>query len=113
MAKTVGILLSSNFDLYIQSKRDADGKIISGLTLGNSVYQQQTLILAANKGDYKLTPRVGVGLNNYLLDDASNDDMFQEIRSQFTADGMRVYTTSIENGKLEVNANYEDGSQYN
>lgn len=112
MAKTLGILLNNDFDLDIKVKRNAEGLITSGLVVGNSVYQQQTLLLIANKGEIKHKPLAGVGLNTFLLDDTSNDALFQEVSSQFSADGMRVFSAEIVEGKMRVDANYEDGSGF-
>lgn len=112
MAKTLGILLNNDFDLDIKVKKDAAGLITSGLVVGNSVYQQQTLLLVANKGEIKDRPLTGVGLNSFLLDDVGNDALFQEVSSQFSDDGMRVFSAKIVEGKMKVEANYEDGSDF-
>ena len=112
MAKTLGILLKQDFDLDIQVRKNTDGLITSGLVVGNSVYQQQTLLLITQKGEIKQSPLVGVGISDFLLDDASNDALFQEIGTQFSGDGMRVFNMSIAQGKLDVDANYEDGSDF-
>lgn len=108
MPKTRAILLNSDFDLDILVRNDSEGKIVSGLRIGDSVYQQQTLLLVANKGEIKHSPLVGVGLNSFLLDDGSNDELYQEIGSQFRRDGMTVRSISFTDGKLNVESEYEN-----
>jgi len=107
MAKTIGILINKEFDLAVELKKDANGLIVSGLVIGDSVYQQQTLLLIINKGEIKDRPLVGVGLNSYLLDDASTDEIIQEVTSQLTNDGMRVFEVDYTSGKLNIVAEYE------
>lgn len=106
MPKTRAILLNSDFDLDILPRRNPDGLIISGLRIGESEYQQQTLILLANKGEVKANPLVGVGLNTHLLDDGSPDELLKEVREQFRSDGMTVRKAEMINGTLKVDAHY-------
>ena len=108
MPKIRAILLNNEFDLDILVRKDSEGKIVSGLKIGDSVYQQQTLLLVANKGEIKHSPLVGVGLNNFLLDDSSNDELYQEIGSQFRRDGMTVRSISFTDGKLNIESEYEN-----
>lgn len=112
MVKTVGILLNDEFDLAVAAKRNSAGLIVGGLQVGASANQQQTILLIANKGEVKNSPLRGVGLNNFLLDDSSADELLQEVNSEFTADGMRVYHAEYSDGKLQVEAQYEQGNTF-
>lgn len=112
MAKTKGILLGQDFDLAVLVAKDKNGLIKSGLIVGDSVYQQQTLLMLLNKGEIKEYPTAGVGINSFLLDDSSSDDITREIGEQFSNDGMRVYELSYIEGKLTVDANYEGSSSF-
>ena len=63
-------------------------------------------------GEIKEYPTAGVGINSFLLDDSSSDDITREIGEQFSNDGMRVYELSYIEGKLTVDANYEGSSSF-
>lgn len=112
MAKSKGILLSDDSDIKIKPVLNSDGLIVSGLTVGESVYQQQTLLLVLNKGEIKENPMVGVGISDYILDDVGNDSITQEISAQFTNDGMRIFDLVISGGNLQIDARYEQGDSF-
>ncbi len=61
-----GILIDNDFDLIVEPKRDNDGKIIVGLLIGNSDYQNCHCITVAQKGEFKEYPTLGFGIDNYL-----------------------------------------------
>jgi len=73
--------------------------------IGDATEQNQHLLLLANKGDYKQYPKVGVGINGFLLDEAEQD-MMREIRSQFETDGMKVKKLVYADGKIKIDAPY-------
>jgi hypothetical protein len=108
----LGLQLTEDFDVNIFVRKDVNGKIVSGITIADATYQNQSLLLLTQKGEWKEKPLVGVGLNNYLLDDGSTDELFREVASQFTADGMRVLSVALQDGKLYVDANYEADSSF-
>jgi hypothetical protein len=112
MGKTLGILIGNDFDLSIAVRNDSDGKIVSGLKIGDSVYQQQTLLLVTGKGEWKDKPLTGVGINTFLLDDANNDELYQEVRAQFVGDGMTVRSIEFTNGQLTSEAEYENSDSF-
>lgn len=107
MAKTKGILLGDDLDLRIKPVLNSDGLIISGLVIGDSIYQQQTMLMTINKGELKEKPLVGVGISDYLLDDVGGDAIIQEISSQFSNDGMRIFDLSLSGGGIKIDARYE------
>ena len=77
------------------------------LCIGAAEEQNQRLILATNKGDWKATPTVGVGIMHYI-ESATSGELAREIRTQLTADGMTVSKVNITDGNIDVEAYYED-----
>lgn len=107
MAKHTGILLDDNLDLKVEVVKDSDGLITQGIVVGDTTYQNQILLLHANKGEIKEFPTSGVGVQNYLEDDSS-EALAREIRSEFTDDGMTVSSIEINMPQLNIEANYND-----
>ncbi len=105
MAKDKGIQLTSDTDLVISLKKDENNKILSGLSIGNTLYQNQYLILNSQKGEFKEHPVVGVGISDMSSDDELNV-WKREIREQLSADGMRVERLNITESKMELKATY-------
>lgn len=111
--KSIGIQLTDNagagaiFDLKVTVLRDAFGKIASGLTVGDTLEQNKTIILVAHKGDLKANPDLGVGLEDILL--SSDYLAFRHlIREHFAKDGLVVETLDFsENRPLKIIASYE------
>lgn len=106
MAKSRGILLNSEtLDLQLDVERNALGQITQGIVCGNTLYQNQALILQSVKGEYKEYPILGVGISAMVCD----DDLAgwkREIALQLEADTMRVDKVEITTQKLVVNADY-------
>lgn len=67
--------------------------------------QHQALLLHTNKGEWKESPQVGVGIVGFL-EQEDTGGLLSEISQQFIADGMNVEQVVIENGKIQVNATY-------
>lgn len=105
MSKNIGIQLTSNCELAINVVRDSDGKIVSGLVIGDTLYQNQYLILNAQKGEFKENPTLGVGLNDMANDDDLNE-WKKSIREEFAKDGLKVSTLSLTASGMEVKADY-------
>lgn len=82
-------------DLKFNVQRDASGKIISGLSIGDTVNQNQFLLLNMNHGELKEYPTVGVGVRDYILSEefASLPSAVQE---SFTADRFKVDEVRID-----------------
>ena len=105
MSKKIGIQLTSDLELSINPIRDSSGLILSGITIGDTLYQNQYMILTAQKGEFKENPTLGVGIN-----DMANDDDLSEwkksIREELSKDGMKVNTLTITASGMEVKADY-------
>jgi len=107
MAKNKGIILTENLELDIKVVRDAEGKIISGIQVGDVTRQNQKIIILAQKGEIKETPTLGVGLASFIDDDDSSD-LLREIRANLREDGQTVNSCGFNSdGKLVVDASYE------
>jgi len=88
-------------DILLESD---DLKVVHGdFVAGESKNQQQYLLLATDKGEWKQSPRVGVGLFGFL-EEENPTRLFREIREQFVLDGLRVKELGFNNGKLQVKA---------
>ncbi|WP_294536913.1 hypothetical protein [uncultured Bacteroides sp.] len=100
-----GIQITSEYDVLISPVRDDDGKIISGMVLGNTLYQNQALIIGAYKGEFKESPYVGAGITDMLLD---HDPLAwrTEIREQLELDGQTVDNVVVSNTGISVDAHY-------
>jgi hypothetical protein len=107
MGKETGIQLNENYDLTVSVRRDAVGKIISGLVIGNVMYQTQALLLLAHKGEFKEHPAAGVGIND-IVNDNDFDLWKREITAQMEADGQRVTRLSLDANGLTLEAAYTD-----
>ncbi len=57
-----GILLDDNNDLKISVKRNSEGKITSGLVVGERLIQDAYMVLTCNQGEIKEDPIVGANL---------------------------------------------------
>ena len=96
-----------SIDLKIDVKRDPDGLITDGLCVGNTMPQNQALMLIANPGEFMFNPTVGVALVDLLLD----EDYLRirhRIREHFAKDGLVVKSVQLDAQKpLLIEANYE------
>lgn len=102
-----GISLDTNtYDAVVNVKHDALGYITEGLSVGDTTYQNQALILGLRKGEFKEYPTFGVGLEDCLND---NDfvELEREIRKQFKSDGLWVKTVEISHSGIKIEANYK------
>lgn len=95
----------NNFEIDVQLKFDDEGKILSGLNLGDTLRQNQALILVLHQGELKEHPEVGVGIEDMLLD---NDILYwrSRIREQLELDNQNVDKVRITTGGIEINASY-------
>lgn len=104
--KNLGIILNPDRnDLHIQVQRNAEGKIVQGLQIGDVTEQNAKTIIYMQPGELKTSPTVGVGINNMLL---GHDALFYKhrIRQQLNADGMRVNKLEINGDNINIHANY-------
>lgn len=95
----------NNFEIDVQLKFDTEGKILSGLNLGDTLRQNQALILVLHQGELKERPEIGVGIEDMLLD---NDILYwrSRIREQLELDNQNVDKVRITTGGIEINASY-------
>lgn len=77
------------------------------LVIGESTTQHQQQLLLTYPGEWKQNPLTGVGLTDWLNDERSRD-LVTEIRRQFKSDGMTVAEIGYEQGKLKIDAEYEN-----
>ena len=94
-----------NFIPRINVKKDKDNLIVSGLTLGNTLRQNQALILILHQGELKERPEIGVGIEDMLLD---NDALYwrSRIREQLELDNQNVDKVRITTWGIEIEASY-------
>lgn len=100
---STGQLFSLNFSVL----RDADNKIISGLTIGPVLEQNMASILIAEPGDFKNDLTLGVGLRSALM----SEDLLEyrhAIKEQFAKDNLDVKHLNLYNlQNFEIDAEYE------
>ena len=99
-----GILLSEQYgDLDINPVFDNDGKIIRGLQIGETDYQNIKLLLSSDKGDSKDYPVLGVSMDKYLKSSDKTDELLREIKVQLEAIGyIQPEVTLDDTGKLVI-----------
>ncbi len=87
---------------------DGDIELATGdLAYNESSEQHQQDILVADKGHYKESPDMGVGILNFLQD-TDPENLLRTTRKQFAKDSMKVQKIAITQGKINVDARYED-----
>ncbi len=100
------ILINDDYEVKVSAVRNSSGKIVSGVQVGKTLYQNQALILLAKKGAYKEQPAMGVGIEGVLLD---NDylEWRRKIRLQLELDGQKVNEIKFSAvHKLVIDADY-------
>ena len=112
MPKDIGIQLNESndngeiLDVKIEVKRDSDGKIIQGISIGKTLEQNKALILITHLGENKFNPELGVGIEDLLL----SEDYLQfrhKIREHFAKDGLKVITVDLyPNKPIKIDAKY-------
>ena len=75
------------------------------LALGDTLRQNQALLLLLHKGELKERPAVGVGISDMLLD---NDPIYWRtaIKEQLEMDGQRVSSVKITRTGIQIEATY-------
>lgn len=96
---------TQDFDIKIDVKKGLDGKITSGLEVGDILRQNQALILVMHKGELKENPSVGVGISD-IINDHQLDKWRAEIREQLEMDGQKVDSIVLGTDKLIIEAEY-------
>lgn len=106
--KYIGIALQPNFDIAIDVKRDANGMIVQGMYLANTTYQNQAIILQAQKGEIREYLDMGVAMTDELNNDEDTSEIARIIRDEFTKDDIKTdsVTYNESTGKMEIKAAY-------
>lgn len=95
------------YDLKIDVKKDASGKIISGLVIGQTLEQNMTSILVCKPGDLKDNLSFGVDFKSALL----GEDLLEyrhAIKENFAEDGLNVNHLDLYDlTKFSIDATYE------
>ena len=99
-----GIQLT-DYEPQVVIKTDDLGLITQGLTLGETLQQNQAIILAMHQGELKERPAVGVGISDMLLD---NDPIYwrTKIKEQLEMDGQKVESVKLTQSGIEIEATY-------
>ena len=94
-----------DYDLDIKPVRDKNGRVTSGLVVGDILHQNQAIILSIRKGELKENPSVGVGLTDMLL---THDlaAIKNEIRQQLELDGQTVEKIVVTPSQVGIEAHY-------
>ncbi len=101
-----GILINDEYDLQVTPLRDGTGKIVSGLQVGNTLLQNQGIILICHPGEIKEVPQLGAGIEDILLD---NDylEWRRKIRMQMEMDKQTVSSLQFSKAqKLMIDSKY-------
>ena len=101
----IGIQLTADYEPHIRLVRDEEGRIIEGLALGETLPQNQALILTLHQGELKEAPAVGCGISDILLD---HRPLFwrARIREQLEMDGQTVHSIKITTTGIHIDARY-------
>lgn len=92
------ITLDTDLDLLV---RNGD------IEMGESTLQHEKLLLLTEKGHWRQYPFVGIGIQQYLLDDDLSP-LPEEIQKQYELDGLTVYALDVySNGKIRSSVAYE------
>ena len=93
------------FEPSVKVRRGTDGKITEGLQVGDSLRQNQALILVLHNGELKERPSLGCGIEDMLLD---NDPMYWRsmIREQLEMDGQAVSKVAVTKTDIVIDAAY-------
>ncbi len=85
---------------------DGDLHIANGdVVIGDATFDNQQLLLAAEKSSLRHAPLRGVGVLSYL-DDEGPRSLVREVRRQFALDGMKVRTVTYLEGNMRIDASY-------
>jgi len=104
MSKKVGIQLTNELEPALNVVKEGN-VIVQGMVVGDTLYQNQYLILQAQKGEFKEHPTLGVGIADMASDDDVNAWKYA-IRNELAKDGLKVEKLTFANGVMEIVANY-------
>lgn len=111
--KGIGIQLVDNIDhgnlldIKINPIRDQEGKIVSGIVIGNTLEQNKALILIGSQGDFKYRPDLGVCFEDILLG-ADLLEYRHKVTEHFQKDGLKIIELDLYNtNNIKIIATYE------
>ncbi len=87
------LILDSTNELVIQH---------GTLALGDTRDQNASLIVLAEKGEFKEHPQLGVGISQFLKSVNREKELQRAIRVQLALDGIRPKEIEYQNGKLHI-----------
>ena len=99
--KSVGMQLTTKGDLAI----DTSDPLNPTIQIGHTLYQNQYVILTAQKGEFKEYPTLGVGIGD-MTNDEEIDEWKRRIIEDFRKDDLRVKKISIANNESFIDADY-------
>jgi hypothetical protein len=77
-----------------------------GIAVGETTEQNQYLILATHRGEWKQYPSLGVGIGDYTNDN-DTDFLRHSILENFRMDGLAVSSIKFAHGGIEITADYK------
>jgi GH35 family endo-1,4-beta-xylanase len=91
---------------------DTDGELLfkdGDYAIEESTEQHMEALIIAEKGEYKATPLVGVGIKTFLNDDiVYSDDLKRAISEELETDGMTIEDLNINDiDNIKITAEYE------
>ena len=96
--------------LDITHTEDGDVELgIGDVTYTESTGQHKRDLLLADKGHFKESAAVGVGVFNFMHD-TDPENFYRTVRKECSKDGMKVKDVKQVNGELLIDAEYEDGN---
>lgn len=95
----------TDYDITVKVQRDRFGRIVSGLTVGDILHQNQAVILTTRKGELKENPSVGAGLPDMLMEHDLTA-IRNEIRQQLEMDGQKVTSVRVTSSEVFIEASY-------
>lgn len=105
MNKKTGILLDSNGDLLISATK-VNGLITGGLVVGNTLSQNQQILLECQKGELKENPTLGVGIDD-MEGDENGQEWIRTIRKEYLKDGLNADKIVFKDGVMNITADYK------
>ena len=95
----------------IQLNTGGDLEIKDGdFAIGDATLRHQEHIIIANKGEFKESPEIGVGIID-ALNSENPKQVLSDIKRNFEYDGMDVKTLRFTSeGKIDVDAEYKTGN---
>lgn len=95
----------TDYDLSVSVEYNGEGRIASGLVVGDILHQNQALILGLHKGDLKDDVSVGVGIDRMIMD-SDWLSWQREIRDQLEMDGQTVESVVVDSKSIKIKASY-------